>query len=148
MKLVKKIVGFTIIEALIAALIMGAGVLAFSNLHTNLTHSSNSSKQNSEAQILVQQKLEELRNYSSLNNFDTISSGTDTVSSANTTYTRTWLVTTNSAPDYKSLQVTVSWQNTEGTNESITLNSSLARHDPKDSGSAISASENVGGLSP
>lgn len=140
--------GFTLIEALIAALIMGVGALSFSNLHTRLAHSSSLSKQNDRAQIIAQQKIEQLRNYSSLTNFDAIASGNDTITAENTSFNRNWTVTNNSAPDYKTVQVTVSWQTTEGTNESLTLDSSIARHDPKDSGTAISSSENVGGLSP
>lgn len=143
----KKLLGFSTIEALIAVLVVSVGALAVSAMQGNLTHAKNVNNQRNEAQILSQQKMEELRNFDSLSSYDALTSGQDSITSANTSYTRAWTVTTNANPNYKTIQLTISWQSADGNNDSITLSSSIARHDPKDSGDAISSGGGAG-LSP
>lgn len=142
--------GFTLLEALIALVVMAFGMLAIAGLQTTLSRNSDVAKQRSEAVRLAQAKLEQLRAFdgilaasgvafsyatgvvsSAASTPETISAGT------NTTFTRTWTVRranglTESTPDdlEKWVNVTVSWTDRTGEPQRVTLNSVIARNDP------------------
>jgi Tfp pilus assembly protein PilV len=108
--------GFTLVEAMIALLVMAFGMLAIAGFQITLSRGSDVAKQRSEAVRLAQQKMEDLRSYTQLAS-DGVGGvidyaadlrgsavlGTETVApgsthnantySTNTTFRRTWTVT-------------------------------------------------------
>ena len=123
--------GFTLIEALIALLVLSFGMLAIAGFQVTLTRSSDIAKQRSEATRLAQQKMEELRTYGQVaadpasppahkfNYTENVVSytvatperpvvGPDIITS-NATFTRTWSVTQNAADTEKQINVVVGW---------------------------------------
>jgi type IV pilus modification protein PilV len=151
--------GFTLLEALVALLIVSFGMLAVASFQVTLSSNSDYAKQRSEALRLAQEKLEELRSFSSV---DTVSNSTtqmdwddiascssacsDTITGngtwmsnsyySNTNYTRTWTVTrdgSNSAVNtslQKWIRVSVAWTDRSNTAQSVTLTSTISRSDP------------------
>ena len=145
--------GFTLIEALIALVVMSFGMLALAGMQITMTRNSDVAKQRSEAVRLAQLKMEDLRS------FDGLSSGTFTYntnivtstaneticpscaspldSTTNTTFTRSWAVTKSdgvtaaAATDpQKWIRVLVAWTDRAGQAQSVALNSVIARNDP------------------
>jgi type IV pilus modification protein PilV len=93
--------GFSLIEVMIAVVLLAVGLLAFAGLEIiavrNMTHSKDYGKANTYAQ----QKIEEIKAL----DWTSVTDGTDTLESSR--YTRTWTVTTEG--DMKTVSVTVSW---------------------------------------
>jgi len=93
--------GFSLIEVMIAVVLLAVGLLAFAGLEIiavrNMTHSKDYGKANTYAQ----QKIEEIKAL----DWTSVTDGTDTLESNR--YTRTWTVTTEG--DMKTVSVTVSW---------------------------------------
>jgi type IV pilus modification protein PilV len=145
--------GFTLLEALIALLVVAFGLLAVAGFQITMSRNSDVAKQRSEAVRLGQQKLEELRSFETVSSDGTkydyvneVATGTDTLTptGSNTAFTRAWAVTQDNgttaagaADPAKWVRVTVSWQDREATgaaNQSITLRSVISRSDPIDLG--------------
>ena len=95
--------GSTLIEAMIALLIMGVGMLSLSGMQMDLTRSADSTRQRTEALRLAQEKMEEFRSYTGIAstvtgtgavkantlNWNALVDGQDSFS-GNAVYTRTW----------------------------------------------------------
>ena len=141
--------GFSLIEALSALLVTAFGMLAIAGFQVTLSQNSDVAKQRSEAVRLAQLKMEELRAYQQIasdgsgSRFDytaDVVSGEDTVSPAsdayttNTSYARTWTVTGNGTDPQKWIRVSVSWADRTDTTQTISLQSVIARAEPKDIG--------------
>ena len=148
--------GFTLIEALIALLVMSFGMLALAGMQIAMTRNSDVAKQRSEAVRLAQLKMEQLRSFDGLNvsAFTTYTYGVNVVSSTanesicptcaapldsttNTTFTRSWTVTRSdgvtaaAATDpQKWINVVVVWTDRANQLQRVTLNSVIARNDP------------------
>lgn len=123
--------GFTLIEALIALLVLSFGMLAIAGFQVTLTRSSDIAKQRSEATRLAQEKMEELRAYGQVaadaavppahrfNYTENVVSSTvatperpavgPDIITSNATFTRTWSVTQNAADTEKHINVVVGW---------------------------------------
>ena len=78
-----------LIEALIALVLIGVGLLAVSKLQTMGLFGSGESKSRAEAANLSQQKLEELRNMLQRSDFTALATGRRTVTGSNATYALT-----------------------------------------------------------
>lgn len=112
--------GFTLVEALVALLVMAFGMLAIAGFQTTLSRNSDVAKQRSEAVRLAQQKIDELRSFVSLtgdgvgNTVDyaddlkgSADLGSETIAAnatykgityqSNTQFLRTWTVTKDGA---------------------------------------------------
>lgn len=142
--------GFTLVEALIALLVMAFGMLAIAGLQTTLSRSSDVAKQRSEAVRLAQVKMEELRSFDGLTaGSGTYTYATDLVSNvagetitaaasgSNTAFTRSWNITRSDGATATSgddlekwINVTVTWNDRTGAQQRTTLNSVIARNDP------------------
>jgi Tfp pilus assembly protein PilV len=131
--------GFTIIEALVALLIMTFGLLAASGMQMTLSSNADVSKQRTEAMRLAQEKMEYLRSYSQLTtatgvvSWAGLASGTDS-NTTNATYSRTWSLGGSSSDTHRVVSVAVSWTDRSGESQSITLNSVISKTDPSDTG--------------
>ncbi len=80
--------GFTLVECLIAMLILSVALLGMAAFMGSLMKANLKSKQTQTASTTMEAKMEELRNIPS----SLLTNGNDTVSEGNTTYTRTWTV--------------------------------------------------------
>lgn len=142
--------GFSLIESLIALVIVSFGLLAIAGVHLKLARGEDIARQRGEATRLAQEKLEELRSFTQLdaaagvNSWGGMAGATDTISNdpnayhANTTFTRTWQVLDSVDDAWRRVRVTVAWTDrvNEEANEETTLsfNTMISKTDPFDSG--------------
>ncbi|MES2101204.1 MAG: prepilin-type N-terminal cleavage/methylation domain-containing protein [Pseudomonadota bacterium] len=150
--------GFTLLEALVAFLVMAFGMLAIAGFQTTMSRNSDVAKQRSEAVRLGQQKIESLRTFQQVTsdgagtivNFedDVVAGGPEIINpssadayATNTTYTRQWWITKNDGVTVagtgdleKWLLVQVSWTDRAGDPQSVSLRSVISRSDPIDLG--------------
>lgn len=150
--------GVTLIEALVALLVMSFGMVALVGLLGNLRQSGDLAKQRSEAMRIAQAEMETLRSFAVLKKvggeaasvkdyeqdlIDPVEARTEPGENTNTSFVVTRTVTplvsgvTLAAGEVEpqtirgqTVKVTVSWNDRTGTAQSITLDSIIARTDP------------------
>lgn len=140
--------GVTLIEALVALLVMSFGMVALVSLLGNLRYSGDVAKQRSEAMRLAQAELEGLRSFAVLKRAAGASAPRDyendvktlpevqTIAAAdsNTTFTlsrQVWpLVKDQTEPQGRTVSVTVAWQDRSGVEQRVNLHTVISRTDP------------------
>ncbi|SME94233.1 prepilin-type N-terminal cleavage/methylation domain-containing protein [Pseudogulbenkiania subflava] len=130
--------GFSILEVLITLVVLAGGLLAIGGLYGKIMNGSAAAKERSEAVVLAEKKLEELRYalYSSIaSGSDSVNAATGSGSSAN--FSRSWSVASSTSPAYKTVTVTVSWTDSRNQSQSAVLTSRISGIDPKRSGELI-----------
>ena len=138
----QKNAGFSLVEALIAFLILSIGIAGAAKYQSYLIQNSALSKQQTEAVLLGEQKMEDFRSYETLNTtsgkfaYADIVSGTDTVTGESAIYTRTWTVTSNTSPTYKTVAITINWTS-QGVVQSVSFTSFVAGVDPTTVGKLV-----------
>ena len=127
--------GFTLLEILIASVIIGAGMIAFVMTSGNVTSQNVQSKKKTVAATLAQAKVESIRNTAltvSLTGADTLDSPTESggtwtanaggevvdtqgdTGTSDAIYTRTWTITENATlTAFYAVSVTVTWDGTK-----------------------------------
>lgn len=141
--MMKKIVGQTLVEALVTVVIVALGVIALVRFQNYLSYDNSVAQQTSQAQIIAQSTIENIRNFQVLNNtsgytsYASISSGTSSVTGVSATYTVTWTVNTFTNPSYKRITVVVAWTDRRGTAQSVTLISNIAGIEPANSAAVM-----------
>ncbi|MBC7728697.1 MAG: prepilin-type N-terminal cleavage/methylation domain-containing protein [Microbacteriaceae bacterium] len=131
--------GFTLIESLIALLVVGAGMLLLSVTQMKLVQNADLARQRGEATRLAAEKIESSRAYTTITGtgvtaWNGLAGGSDT-STSNITYTRRWTVDGDINQPMRQLNVAVSWTDRTGTAQSVSLSSVISRTDPADVGS-------------
>ena len=143
--------GFTLIEALVALVVMGFGLLAVAGMQLNLARNADVAKQRTEAIRLAQEKIEALRSFTSIAsisagdiNWNELATSSDVITPANylagatnatnATYTRNWTLGGVIADPMRTASVTVTWNDRAGEAQSVTLATVLSKSDPSDSG--------------
>jgi Tfp pilus assembly protein PilV len=137
--------GSTLIEALIAFLVLSLGMLAIAKAQTQLRLDAELARQRSEAVRLAQEDLEALRGFAVLaaapgaRSFDAIASASRSVDSAggyasNTTYLVARQIDAAAMPHAKNAVVTVSWTDRSGSAQQVVLGSVIAGNAPASSG--------------
>ncbi len=115
--------GFTLIEVLIAMVVLATGLLGVAGLTTGIIKGNLYSKNVTSATVVAEQKIESVQRvgYANANTL----AGTDTISMGGTTYTRVTVVS-NATPaaNMKTVTVTVSW---DPGNYSVSLNSIISQ---------------------
>lgn len=135
--------GQTLIEALVTILVIALGVIALIRFQSYLAYDNSLAQQKAEATFLALQKIEVLRDFQVLTNtagytsYQSIASGTGTSTGVNTTYNLSWTVTTNNNPDYKKIDVTVSWTDRYNNSQSVELVTDVAGIDPANSSAVM-----------
>lgn len=155
--------GFTLLEALIAFVVLAGGLLAAYRFHVTTMETAAASKIRAAATALAEQKLEEIRSFRTTGEFDAdvqASSGLGGYSGVDyaATFTRTWSV---AGANPKEVSVTVSWPDRTATvdgdgnlipNQSIQVSSLIWKTDPAASGTqfiaALSGDDPAGGFVP
>ncbi|MEO7010517.1 MAG: hypothetical protein ABI156_15305 [Caldimonas sp.] len=133
--------GTTLIEALIAFLVLALGILAIGRVQTYLRLGSDVARQRSEAVRLGQEDLETLRAYSVIaaasgaRSFAEIASAAATIDAGsgyatNTQYRLTREIQPGASDATKSARVTVAWADRTGDAQYVVLNSIIAGNDP------------------
>jgi len=103
-------IGFTLVELLVAIVLLGVGILALASLFPLSSHNVSQAGMNTKATAYVQEKIENLQNLTY--NDPDLSEGThsDTLNPIERIFTRTWTVTDDSPfSGCKYVRITVSW---------------------------------------
>jgi type IV pilus assembly protein PilV len=122
LKYLTKSDGFTLIEILVALIILSVSLLALAGLMVTTTKNNSFGGHMTEAATFAQDKLEELRAI----RWENISEGLNTDQQNGSTginYTRDWNVATNGV--LKTITISINWQ--DRTNHSIRLTSVLSQ---------------------
>lgn len=135
--------GFTLIEALVAMVVLAFGMLAIASFQMNLSRNSDLAKQRAEATRLAQERMEELRSFATFAGYGALTAGSDTpVAGSNVTYTRSWSFPDGStaADPRRVVKVAVEWtdrtgeQQREADGRGVVLISVLAEADATEAG--------------
>lgn len=137
--------GVTLIEALVALLVMSFGMLALVGLMSNLRFGADLAKQRSEAMRIARAEISNLRDFSVLARdastpatakayadfIDPVASRPETPPDSNTTYTVDRSVANLATGGQGvTVRVTVSWQDRTGGGQFVTLDTAIASVDP------------------
>ena len=132
--------GFSLIEAMIAFVVLSVGLLAIASFQSNLFSESGSNKAKSEALAIAQARLDEFRNYSSTvsdqTDFNTTftaetvqNDGAD-IPGTNATFTKGYTIT-GGDNEAKTIQVMVSWDDSSGDEQSVSLSTKVVFQSPR-----------------
>lgn len=131
--------GFSMIEIIVAVVVLGVGLLAIASFQGSLMVQSQTSKARAEATAHAQARLEQMRNYTdsvaSVTEFDTLFAATNGFSNStditgqNAVFTRSESVVLDG--DMKVLAVQVAWTGSDGAQEQVTLNTQLSWEAPR-----------------
>ena len=121
---INKSQGFSLLEVLVALIILSVSLLALAGLMVTTTKNNSFGNHMTEAATLAQDKLEQLRAV----RWEAIPEGASTdpapqIGSTGISYVRNWTVVANGV--LKTITITVSWQ--DKSNHSITLTSILSQ---------------------
>jgi type IV pilus modification protein PilV len=152
--------GFSLLEVLVAVVILSFGLLALSALQGTLFKTSSEAKAQSAGLALAQEKLEFFRGFQKLATYQAIDSSTtaETIAEGGINYSRTWVVdrcaykTAASAFDcgvantgalsttayaqnneFKRIAVKVTWTDAQSSAQHVSLEEVIAALDPSDS---------------
>jgi prepilin-type N-terminal cleavage/methylation domain-containing protein len=125
LKVLMRSKGFSMVEVLIALLILAISLLALAGLMMTTTRNSSFGGHMTEASTFAQDKLEQLR----VSPWAGIITGTDTITTAipgvpgtGIVYTRNWAVTPNADGNQRWVSITINWTDpTKNSNHSIRL---------------------------
>tara|TARA_R110002050_G_scaffold57423_1_gene128821 strand:+ start:36230 stop:37489 length:1260 start_codon:yes stop_codon:yes gene_type:complete len=144
---IKKTLGFSLIEVLIALVILAVGLLGLAKIQGITLLNSAESRMQTHALNFAQEKIEELRTYGNTSTYTAYASnavGTDIVG-ANSTFTRTWSISAcPNTVECKNISVTVAWTGINGSAYNIQLTSQIAELEPARSGMVVAAVAMVG----
>lgn len=142
--------GVSLLEALIALVVLAFGMLTFVALQTQLRLSSDVSKQRSEAVRIAQEDLENFRAYGKLTtatdttrtgavfSYEEIAAATaqkgvlasSVVQTTNASYVVARTITASAVAEMKDVAVTVSWTDRNGATQQVTLRTTILESDP------------------
>lgn len=111
--------GFTIIEVIIAAVIILFGLLAMASFLGNLINKNSNNERKTLASAIAEEKVEDLRGDALTVDITNANSGTDTIATAAGTFTRTWTITEDFVGLADQVSVFVDWDGTG--NSQITM---------------------------
>lgn len=119
MKLSNKSKGFSLIEILVALVILSISLLALAGLMVQSTKNSSWGSHLTEAATLAQDILERFRAVRPQTDIPEGTNNDQVTAASGVTYTRTWTVTTNGDSTLRNISVTVTW--TDSVPHSITI---------------------------
>ena len=101
--------GFTLIEVIIAALIIVFGMLAMGTFLGSQVNKNSKNERKTYATILAQGKIEELRNTALVTGVSSADDSNDTITTRAGPFTRTWTVDDVTHPLLDQITVVVDW---------------------------------------
>jgi type IV pilus modification protein PilV len=129
--------GFTLLEALIALVVMAFGMLALAGMQITLSRSGDVAKQRTEATRLAQRQIDQLRAYTSIAAaashpivWDGLA-GSTTTATTNANYTITTAFGSTASAPMRPFSVTVTWNDRAGELQAVTLASVISKTDPE-----------------
>lgn len=136
--------GGSLVEALLASLVVSIGMLGLAKLQTQFLFASQNTRNLTAASHFAQQKLEALRAFASLHELDANSSGEDECDpkqpgsfcfGLNSPFKRKWTVSAcpNAVP-CEQITAEVVWGPAQGAKQKVVLSSYFARQQPVQSG--------------
>lgn len=125
--------GFTLIEALIALLVMAFGMMALAGMQTSFSRNADLAKQRTEAMRLAQQRIEGLRTITNDAAWLALAGGTNNVST-NADYTITATLGGANTDMWRAASVTVGWTDRAGEGQQVRIDSVISRSDPAAAG--------------
>lgn len=149
--------GFGIIEILVTLGILTVGILGVTQLHSVITAQSAENKSRQEALMVAQARIETLRNYTNTvtdeasfnTTYANVTAGNSTtVTGVNATYTRTETIAANTGGNGKAVSVDVSWTNSKGDTQSVSLATQITYIPPRSQGDTALASSSASVTSP
>ncbi len=118
--------GFALIDAMIAIVVTSVGLFGIAHLNSVLLASTGLAKTRSEALQFAEDKIEECRaKHVNEPSAWRCTSGSDSKSGTNATFTREWVITSGTSGNPDTLEVEVGWP---GSAETVNLTSQLARY--------------------
>ncbi len=140
----KKQSGLTLVETLVTLVVISIGVIGLIRLHSYLAYDTSVFQQKNEATVLALKQIETLKSFPVVkvtagysSSYDGIATSTSTVNGTTATFTITSTVTTYTNPNYKDINVTVSWTDKYNVSESVTMVTKVAAIDPAFSASIM-----------
>jgi Tfp pilus assembly protein PilV len=122
--------GFSLVEVLVALLILIFGVTSTAEFSKNIGQANLFSRQHSDGVRMARARLEQLRLYRDRSGYDAIQNGSVTASAPSASYTVSWSVTANATPLYKVVRVQSTWADHSGSVRTVALTSIIAWADP------------------
>ncbi len=127
--------GISLVGALVACAVVALSLAAAMRAQSSLRAGADSARQRTEATRLAQAEVERLRAFGRLagsSGYEAIASGSNGLPAdgGSTAYTLARRVAEQSPPDYKSVQVEVSWPDRRGAVERVRLATLIGRRDP------------------
>jgi type IV pilus modification protein PilV len=133
--------GTTLLEGMVAFLVLSLGMLSVVRVQTQLRLNSDVARQRSEAVRLAQEDLEKMRAFSSIairagaNAYAGLATGASSIDASsgqpsNTTYALKREVSDTDVPNAKAATVSVAWDDRNGTQQRVVLNSVISASDP------------------
>lgn len=129
--------GVSLIEALIALVVMAFGTLAALGVQSTLRSNADSARQRAEAVRLAQDAIELRRRFVKIDSglgpryADIADRAPLVIDAGNASYTRTETVVTTADPRLKALQVTVDWVDRAGAPQRVKLATAIAGVEPE-----------------
>src|SRR5690606_33532542 len=124
--------GFTMVEALVAFVVLAAGLLALLSFHGAAQKANSDAKIQAEAVALAEDKLQELESF--LTAADPrldAGEGSDSPPGQLVTYARSWDVADDgTTPNLTIAEVTVGWTDREGDAQEVVISSAINRREP------------------
>jgi len=151
--------GFTLLEALIAFVVLAGGLLAAFRFHSTTISITAEAKVRAQATALAEQKLEDLRNFQSIAQFNAqVEDGNGLGDYANVDYAADFTLVWDRVDAFELLpggvtrdnprqvDVTVSWTDRDGSDQEVLLSSIIWRNEPADGAADFTlALSSVGG---
>jgi Tfp pilus assembly protein PilV len=128
--------GVSLVEALLAFLVLSLGMLALARVQADLRASADAARERSVAVRLAQLEIEGLRAFAGTAGWEAIVAATADVTPAgsSTSYTLERVVRTSSEPALKWVQVTLHWNDRRDAAQQWRVSTLIAGHDPALSG--------------
>lgn len=160
--------GFTLIEALIAMVILASGLLAIARFQAGLVSTSGSNKARAEAIALAQEKIDAIRAYNNDSQLyanvysvaydasktfsddvatdSAIPDTAESIAGTNATFSRQWSITAGATSTAAVLQMVVSWEDPKtGNTDSVTLGTDLFYRNPEQNAAIANANDTTSG---
>jgi Tfp pilus assembly protein PilV len=106
--------GIGLIEVLITTVVIAFGLLSMASLQSDLISHSGENKTHAECQSLANTKIEQLRDTvakTGVSSYAALASSTtdESITGVTQTFTRSWVITSQTDPDCKQVNVLVTW---------------------------------------